>query len=277
MTATRPINRQGILFCVLIALICILIIWFVHSCMRANDAGKLCNATENNDMEQLQRLLDEGAYVNSMDHTIFYLPIAAILEADIRTPLGTACEEGNYEAVKLLLEHGANPNFRIPLGFSGIGAVYATPKGRASRFSIIPLLLSYGASADDPWLNQSRPHAAFREVALAKEETAEQSIALIELMTDDPAGLKNAVGATPLAICESPSVAQWLIACGADINEADIHGRTPLMHAATRNSQEMVACLLQCGADKNLTNKDGKSAYDLAVDRGFTDIASLLE
>jgi len=274
---TRPIKRKGILICVLILLSCILIAWFALSCIHAYEARKLCNAIDNNDMPTLKLLLDEGACVNSLDHTILYIPIAAILEDDLQTPLGVACENGNYEAVKLLLEHGADPNKRMLLGFSNIGQVYATPQGRENRFSIIPLLLSHGASVNDTGHGQLESHAAFLEMNFAQDDTAQQSIDLIKLMTDDPAGLKNAAGATLLATCDSPLVAQWLLACGADLNEADSVGRTPLMCAVTRHSPEMVAFLLDCGADKNLTNKDGKSAYDLAVDRGFTDIASLLE
>jgi len=48
---------------------------------------------------------------------------------------------------------------------------------------------------------------------------------------------------------KSLKVAQTLVAHGADVNERDDHGRTPLHEACAHKRHELVSFLLSCGAD----------------------------
>lgn len=64
-----------------------------------------------------------------------------------------------------------------------------------------------------------------------------------------------------------PQCADLLIAKAPQlINVQDANGYTPLMLAAMRGNPETVAHLLADGADMKLTNKDGKTALDLAIE-----------
>jgi hypothetical protein len=60
-----------------------------------------------------------------------------------------------------------------------------------------------------------------------------------------------------------------------DVNTQDEYGNTPLMWAARNGNQEIVSLLLGCkDTDTNIKNKDGNSALDFAIMRGFVDIIS---
>ena len=58
--------------------------------------------------------------------------------------------------------------------------------------------------------------------------------------------------------------AKALLGAGADINKQANNGQTPLMHAAGNGKIEVVRELLKRGAKKELKNKYGETAYDMA-------------
>jgi len=59
---------------------------------------------------------------------------------------------------------------------------------------------------------------------------------------------------------------QLLLKNGAQVNEKDSHGRTPLMHAVHQNKKDVVRLLLENGADPNLKDNGGHSAIELTGD-----------
>lgn len=59
-------------------------------------------------------------------------------------------------------------------------------------------------------------------------------------------------------------LAQWLIQRGADVNLLDNARLTPLHYAVASLSPEIVKASVQAGANRNLKNKDGRTAQDLA-------------
>jgi ankyrin repeat protein len=72
------------------------------------------------------------------------------------------------------------------------------------------------------------------------------------------------------------SAAEEYIAAGGDIDAGDHYGLTALMIAAGRGNNEMVAFLLNNGADPNISNRYGVTPFMLAVQRGSIDIANSL-
>ena len=66
------------------------------------------------------------------------------------------------------------------------------------------------------------------------------------------------------------------IAAVSDLNARDEDGWTALMFAACAGHPSSVAALLDSGADASLKNKDGVTAHDLAVERGFDDVIRAL-
>jgi len=67
---------------------------------------------------------------------------------------------------------------------------------------------------------------------------------------------------------------------GADVNEPDGNGFTPIMHAVMANNVELVKLLLRRGADRNATVTCGlvknEGAFDFAKTRGHEQVAKAL-
>lgn len=251
-------------------------LWVIQS-QKSKTVRELCVAIQAGNIEHLEVLLQEGADANGTTRTIFYLPVSIVTESNaLSTPLLTACESGNPDAVALLLKYNADPNKRVAGGFNALEAVYNTDTGRAARFETIPMLLDYGVDLTYAASLTRTDHVAFREVFLATDDTAAQSIALLELYTNIPESLTDASGTTLLGKCHSPIVADWLIRKGADVNAANDNGNTPLMYAAERGYREIIEVLILNGANTALKNNAGKTAYDLARENGFTELSQML-
>lgn len=273
-------RKKSILIISTLLVALLLTAFLIRISQQTQDARSLCAALDVNDTEKVAQLLEEGAYANGLTHTFLYLPIAVIIDGNYpTTPLNVACRNGNVDSVRLLLEHGADPNKRVPGGFSSIGEVYAGANG-CVRYELIPLLLSYGAKADNTGHGMGKDHAAFLEVTNLLDspgETPLQSIELIKLMTDDPAHIENAYGTTLLAEACNPEIAGWLIAQGADINAQNNDGYTPLMRAVIRSDIDFVLQLLENGADPTITNDKGETAYVISLQEDESAISELLK
>ena len=87
-------------------------------------------------------------------------------------------------------------------------------------------------------------------------------------------------GMTPLQIAsekDSTSTMNLLIDKRANINYANnINGNTALHYAVIKNKHKAVKLLIKKGAQLDLTNIDGKTPKQIAIDKGFYEIAGLL-
>jgi len=106
---------------------------------------------------------------------------------------------------------------------------------------------------------------------------------MVKLLADHGADVNqgDSMGVSPLSravLRNSIDVAQVLIAKGAKLNEVDGIGQTPLTYAATRNfgSAEMVQFLLAAGANPTVKSKQGKTAKEVALQYGNTEQAAKL-
>jgi ankyrin repeat protein len=68
-----------------------------------------------------------------------------------------------------------------------------------------------------------------------------------------------------------------MLAAGADVNQRDTWGGTPLFDAAHEGQREVVRILLRAGAKTNLKRRDGATPASIARQRGFPEIAELIE
>ncbi|KAM6221589.1 ankyrin repeat domain-containing protein 37 [Rhynchocyon petersi] len=68
----------------------------------------------------------------------------------------------------------------------------------------------------------------------------------------------------------------WQLQTGADLNQQDIFGETPLHKAAKVGSLECISLLVARDAQIDLRNKDGQTAEDLAWSCGFLECAKFL-
>lgn len=61
------------------------------------------------------------------------------------------------------------------------------------------------------------------------------------------------------------------------LNEKDANGETPLFYAVRANNSGNCEFLISEGADANIRNNEGKSAYDIAVELGYEECIEILE
>lgn len=74
-----------------------------------------------------------------------------------------------------------------------------------------------------------------------------------------------------------PDVVAWLLDAGADVNARQQQDYTPLMGAAANGRTELLDLLLARGADPSLTTVDGKTAAVIAREHGHAEIAARLD
>lgn len=80
-----------------------------------------------------------------------------------------------------------------------------------------------------------------------------------------------------LANPNNAAIAEILLDAGSDPNAIQEQGYTPLHYAAYNGLEKVVRILLNRSVETDVRTKEGKSAYDLSVERGHTAIASLLK
>ena len=102
--------------------------------------------------------------------------------------------------------------------------------------------------------------AAFAAILARHPSQSEKDAALpwvmLEDLTNSPTGVKS-------------ERVEELVAAGANVNQADSYGTTPLMRAVrTRGAESVVALLVRAGANVNARNGSGYSVLDIADEYG---------
>ncbi len=169
------------------------------------------------------------------------------------TPQATSSVD-NVELVKVLLEHGANPNARLRLptlqrfhngGDKQLGDG-ATPLMRAAKAKDLPvMLLLLDNGADVNLVTRDYMTALLFAASGGRTRSSEKDvIAALKVCLDH----------------------------GADVNAFDINGATALSEAITQGD-EIVKFLAAHGADLQMRDKQGRTALDIAngVSKGFND------
>ncbi|XP_029968496.1 ankyrin repeat and SOCS box protein 11-like [Salarias fasciatus] len=169
--------------------------------------------------------------------------------------LHEACLSGHYECAKLLLENGADPD-RVTLD-GGTPLFYACSSGNAA---CVQLILERGSS----------PHAD-RHLASPIHEAAKknhQECLQLLLSWGAQVDLELPLVGTPLycaCMSQAADCAEVLLQAGADVRLGC--GQDSPLHAAVRGgAAQIVALLLDFGADECCRNEDGQTPLDLSAE-----------
>jgi ankyrin repeat protein len=239
-------------------------------------AKPLYLAAINADAAAIARLLDAGEDAN------------AVLTAEGESVLMLTSQTGNPEAVKLLLDRGADPNVQQARGQTAL--MWAAAEGHAD---VVELLLARGA---DPALSSTASTKAERRppggltalLFAARQGKSDAARALLDGGADiDQAGADNTSPLLIAIVNGHYDLASMLIERGADPNVADANGRTPLYAAIDlRNVQwsqgpapelpqvahlEMITKLLDAGADPSI-KITGMVGHRGSFDMRWTDL-----
>ena len=165
---------------------------------------------------------------------------------------------------RLLLAHGADPNtaFNDPRWKQNpLSCLYAAT-GLNNNPDLGRVLLEAGAKAND---GESLYHS-----------TEHHDHACLRLLLEYGASPHNNEVKHVLDV-EDKEGLRLLMAAGADLNEANVRGETALHWAIfRRRSPEIVAMLLDNGADVDARRKDGRTAYALARESAQPEVEALL-
>ena len=183
------------------------------------------------------------------------------MSADLDQALVDACvgsAHGDLNTVRELIEqHPALVNARASWNETPIEAA-----AQLGRKDIIDYLVSRGAPVD-----------FFAACVLGRDDVVEA-----ELASDPTRARSSGVHGLPAlyfaAVGGHPRIAELLVAQGARVNDA-AQAAAPIHGAVMGGSREMIAWLLERGADPTLPDHEGRSASELARSVGRSDLAAL--
>jgi uncharacterized protein len=212
-------------------------------------------ATMNANWDLAKTLVDAGADVNQWD--IFgEAPLFTAVGLFSRNDGGRASidppnETKGIDVVRMLLEHGANPNMQLffrPANVRGsTNTRGSTPLIRAANggdLALVKLLLEHGADATLYMADRQTPiHAV-----LAGRTAEKDALELIKVLHD----------------------------AGTDVNSValvnhieEVRGGSALHFAVRKRYKEVIRLLASFGIDMNLKDQDGLTALDYTQSRGF--------
>jgi len=182
-----------------------------------------------------------------------------------RTPLHLAALSGNLEAFDWLVAHGANPKaqWRCQQNALHVAAI-------ANQNQSISKLLDLGLDVD--WSDEFG--SAPLERALESDATDAARVLLIAGARLDA---ENSVQDRPVHFARSISAFELLLAAGCDLNVVSGQGSWPLHDAAESGNTDLVAYLLEHGAQVDLTSTGATALHAAAHPDNLATITTLLD
>ena len=193
------------------------------------------------------------------------------LPEEQKTALHIASENGYVEIIKCLVENGAVPN--VLVGSTKDSALLLAVQ--KNQFKAAELLISLGCDVN---LSNCYGNTALHEAAHLGY------VELTALLLQHGADRKvvNHKGSTPLhfmCYCELPAdsekatvmsqksieLVKMLVAAGADVNALDDKGISPLLACCVSGRMDIITVLIALGADPQITDARGRSAYDIGT------------
>ena len=243
--------------------------------VNTDDGTPLMEAVQRGDIEIMKVLLAAGADVKTVHRTGDQALAMAARQRSYRTP----STEPSAEVVQLLLDHGADPNFR--------GDWKRTALMHANTAAKVTLLLAKGAEIDakDEYGKTALMHAASRGAAAVVSALLDGGAsvnltdnkgltALLYSLDDENMALGDERKTLPERRLEVAR--RILLAKNVDVNAANQDGETPLMRAVRLANINMIKALLAKKADANRSDVFGDTAFTLALKSDDAALATLL-
>ena len=241
----------------IVIIFCFIIINIIDAPYRKSE--QLIKAIELNDVEQISDFLNEGVDPNcpSMRSNWLY----TMLEMSPERPLSVACEKGDLEIVELLINYGATAELSESAGWSPLRSTlfYCKPDDVA----IIKLLLQHGATVNDE--ESGYLPVFYASMMIPKRYDEEKSNGTVFFDGYDQETAKDIT-----------EIVSMLLPKGSPDIKTD-GGTTLLMNACKVGNFHLVEYLISIGCDTNIADSNGKTAYDYALENGYTEIANLLK
>ncbi|MEM0896803.1 MAG: ankyrin repeat domain-containing protein, partial [Verrucomicrobiota bacterium] len=165
-------------------------------------------------------------------------------------PLFVALDRKDHDLARTLLLHGADHAATDREGYSPLGRSFANADRRMSE-----LILDAGASPDAPCFQHLTP----LEYAFDKNDVETAAFLLKRGTIPHPSLFLDAIDAG------AQDIAKLLLEHGADVNELNEDGDTPLLHCIKRGDDAMVDFLLWNGADIQRIGAEGQEPLVIAV------------
>jgi ankyrin repeat protein len=267
---TRIVCCLAVLFCLVPPALCL------AQSASADGTTALHWASYRDDLESVQVLLRAGANVNAAND----------LGA---TPLWLAAVNGSAPVVKALLQAGANPNLALLLGETPLMAA-----SRTGNADVVEQLLVKGARPNVRaargqtalmWAVAQRHPDAVKVLLAHGADVHARSEVWNQMMAVPPHGvpLYNKViphgGDTALLFAARSgdlASARHLVAAGANVNDADAWGVSATVLAAHSGFGELVAFLLERGADPNSAAAGFTALHAAIMRRDTATVTALL-
>lgn len=212
------------------------------------DDRLLIRAIRNRHVSTLKKLLELG--IDPNDWTAY-------------SPLRDAVVHGDIQMIRLLLNHGANPNSKNERENGSTPLVAAAARGEPIDYPpIIKLLLEKGADLD---IKDNEGKTALWYAALYGEADCVKT--LVENGADR--NVMATDGTTAFYVITNPGHIvrlKILLDNGFDVNLRDGRGRTPLAYASDCGDIVAAKLLLEHGADPENKDSDGLTPAQIARD-----------